>query len=213
MPVRDLDLLIKAARAAGEVATSFSGRTARQWEKPDGAGLVTEADMAVNECLEALLREARPDYGWLSEESEDNLARLGAERVFVVDPIDGTRSFAEGSKTWAHAIAVVEYGQVVAGVVYLPLRYMLFSAALGKGAHLNGAPIGTGQTDTLSRATLLATRAVLAAENWRDGAAPRFRRAYRPSLAYRMAVVAQGRFDGMMTIRPSWEWDVAATPQ
>ncbi|MEX0338437.1 MAG: inositol monophosphatase family protein, partial [Arenibacterium sp.] len=141
MPATDLTLLIEAARAAGETARKFSGLTARQWDKADGAGPVTEADLAVNEVLEEKLRGARPDYGWFSEESEDDLSRLACERVFIVDPIDGTRSFVEGSNTWAHSLAVVENGIVTAGVVYLPMRDKLYGAALGQGAFLNYTPL------------------------------------------------------------------------
>ena len=86
MPARDLRLLIDAARMAGRVATSFVGKTAQRWDKPGGAGPVTEADLAVNEMLASTLQLARPDYGWLSEESEDNAERLGKERVFIIDP-------------------------------------------------------------------------------------------------------------------------------
>ena len=210
MPAPDLPLLIEASRAAGEVARGFSGRTARRWDKPDGAGPVTEADLAVNELLTDQLRGARPDYGWLSEETEDDFDRLSRDRVFIVDPIDGTRSFTEGSKTWAHAVAVAERGEVTAAVVYLPLRDMLFSAAKGEGAFLNGVPIGpTGAAD-LDASEILAARPATNPRHWRDDMPPRFRRAYRPSLAYRLALVAQGRFDGMITLRPSWEWDIAA---
>ena len=94
MPATDLDLLIQAAQRAGEIATQFSGPEAKRWDKPDGAGPVTEADLAVNAMLEDMLPKARPDYGWLSEESEDNADRLSKDRVFIIDPIDGTRSFA-----------------------------------------------------------------------------------------------------------------------
>ena len=80
----------------------------KKWDKDEGAGPVTEADLAVNAYLEDTLQAARPDYGWLSEETEDSEARLKKSRAFVIDPIDGTRSFIEGSTTWAHSIAVVE---------------------------------------------------------------------------------------------------------
>jgi myo-inositol-1(or 4)-monophosphatase len=209
LPASDLPLLIEAARAAGRIATSFTGLLARRWDKPDGGGPVTEADMAVNAMLEQRLRSARPGYGWLSEETEDDPDRLSRDRVFIVDPIDGTRSFAEGSKTWAHALAVVENGIVTDAVIYLPLRDMLFSASAGQGAFLNGAPIVASQTQALATAEILAARPNLASLHWQGGQAPQFSRAYRPSLAYRMALVAQGRFDGMLTLRPSWEWDIA----
>ena len=89
MPASDLPLLIDAARIAGRVATSFAGKSAQRWDKPGGAGPVTEADLAVNGLLENVLLLARPDYGWLSEETEDGTKRLGHDRVFIVDPIDG----------------------------------------------------------------------------------------------------------------------------
>ncbi|MDX2484336.1 MAG: 3'(2'),5'-bisphosphate nucleotidase CysQ [Pseudodonghicola sp.] len=206
----DLTLLTEAARAAGEIACSYTGPEARRWDKPDGAGPVTEADLAVNDMLEQRLRAARPDYGWLSEESDDNAERLGRDRVFIIDPIDGTRAFTEGARTWAHALAVAEHGVVTAAVVYLPMCDLLYSAARGRGAQLNGAAIAPRDTQDLDQAEILATRPNMAAQHWRAGAVPDFRRAYRPSLAYRMALVAQGRYDGMLTLRPSWEWDVAA---
>lgn len=209
-PDDDLDLLIAAARDAGRVARDFTGPSARKWDKPDGAGPVTEADIAVNDMLHASLLKARPGYGWLSEETEDSADRLGHERVFIVDPIDGTRSFAEGSNTWAHALAVARKGVVTAAVIYLPMRDLLYAASVGRGATLNDAPIHVSNADDLNAAEILAARPNLDKRHWSGRQVPGFRRAYRPSLAYRMALVAQGRFDGMLTLRPSWEWDIAA---
>jgi myo-inositol-1(or 4)-monophosphatase len=209
LPESDLDLLIRAAQGAGEVAKRFVGPTAQKWDKPGNAGPVTEADLAVNDYLLDVLRTARPDYGWLSEETEDNTDRLNAETVFIVDPIDGTRSFIEGARTWAHSVAIARAGQVVAGVVYLPMRDMLYSAGLGGGAQLNGASLKASAACVLDAAELLAARPNLEPRFW-SGQVPQFTRAYRPSLAYRMALVGQGRFDGMMTFRPTWEWDIAA---
>lgn len=195
---------------AGRVATSFVGKEALRWDKPEDAGPVTEADLAVNELLTAQLRQARPDYGWLSEEAEDNSARLDCRSCFIIDPIDGTRSFVEGSNTWAHSLAIAEEGEIVAAVVYLPLRDKLYSAALGEGAWLNGEPIATSDEEDLNRTTILAARPAMIAKHWRDRAEPRFQRSYRPSLAYRMALVGEARFDAMLTLRRTWEWDVAA---
>ena len=209
MPASDLPLLIDVAHEAGRIATGFDGKQTRHWQKPDGGGPVTEADLAVNAMLERRLRGARPGYGWLSEETADTPDRLTRERVFIVDPIDGTRSFLEGSKTWAHALALSENGIIVAAVIYLPRRDMLYSASAGHGAFLNGVPIAASQTRALATAEILAAKPHLAALHWQGGQVPQFSRAYRPSLAYRMALVAQGRFDGMLTLRPSWEWDIA----
>ena len=209
MPDPDLSLLVQAALAAGQVADKFVGKTAKRWDKPDGGGPVTEADLAVNAFLEDTLRSARPDYGWLSEESADTDDRLRHDRVFVVDPIDGTRSFAEGSRTWAHALAIVATGMSVAGVVYLPQRDLMYTAAIGKGAFLNKDLIQVSSQSDLNAGEMLVTRPNLNPKFW-QAAVPTFRRAYRPSLAYRMGLVAQGRFDGLLTFRPAWEWDIAA---
>lgn len=195
---------------AGRVATSFVGASAKRWDKPGGAGPVTEADLAVNDMLKTALLLARPDYGWLSEECEDGTARLSQERVFIVDPIDGTRSFTEGAKTWAHAIAVAEQGQITAAVVYLPMRGLLYTAALGRGAYLNGAPIRASGIAGFDGACVLAAKPAIADPVWRSGVCPAFKPAYRPSLAYRLGLVGQARFDAMLTLRPSWEWDIAA---
>lgn len=210
MPARDLPLLIDAARIAGRVATSFAGKTARRWDKPGDAGPVTEADLAVNDVLQTTLRLARPDYGWLSEESEDTTERLQKDKVFIIDPIDGTRSFVEGSDTWAHSLAVAEAGVITAAVVYLPMLGKLFAAAKGKGATLNGDNLRAGQQHDLSRTTVLAAKPALMEHFWKTRSAPTFKRSYRPSLAYRLALVGQGRFDAMITLRRSWEWDIAA---
>lgn len=209
MPATDLALLIDAARAASEVALGFAGGAAKSWDKPGGLGPVTEADIAVNETLAALLRGARPDYGWLSEETEDTPARLAAERVFIVDPIDGTRGFIEGGRHWAHAIAVAERGAVIAAVVCLPAAGKLYAAAAGQGATLNGRPVRVGARGALAGASVVAAKPSFAPAHWR-AAVPEVARAYRPSLAYRLSLVAEGRFDAVLTLRPSWEWDVAA---
>ena len=111
------------------------------WDKSDNAGPVTEADLAVDKMLSAELRAERPAYGWLSEETEDTAARLQQEQVFIVDPIDGTRAFIAGKEHWAHSLAVAKAGQIQAAAVYLPVLDMMFSAYLGGGAFLNGAPI------------------------------------------------------------------------
>ena len=209
MPGTDLALLIDAVRSSGEIAKQFTGADAQRWDKPGDAGPVTEADLAVNAHLLDVLRTARPDYGWLSEETEDNSDRQQCDMVFIVDPIDGTRSFIEGSKTWAHSIAIAQDGIVVAGAVYLPMRNMLYAAELGGGATLNGAALAASKAGDLDRSEILSATPNMRAQFW-QGAIPAFKRAYRPSLAYRMALIAEGRFDGMITFRPTWEWDIAA---
>lgn len=210
MPVADLPLLEEAARKAGEVALNYWGGTFQHWDKPEDAGPVTEADLAVNDLLHDILMSARPDYGWLSEETQDDPKRLNKERCFIIDPIDGTRSFMAGEKTWSHSIAVVEQGQVIAGVVYLPAKDVMYRASRGQGAFVGKDRMHIKTGDHIKQARILANRAVMTSGHWITGAAPTFERHHRPSLAYRMALVAEGRFDGMLTLRPTWEWDVAA---
>lgn len=212
MPVSDfsadLQLLIDAAHEAGRIATPFVNADPEIWDKPDGAGPVTEADLAVNRMLETELQAARPDYGWLSEESPPDGERLNRDRVFIIDPIDGTRSFIEGSQTWAHSLAIAERGKVVAGVVFLPMRNKLYTGALGLGAHLNDRPLLPSKHSDLETASVLAARPVMQEKHWH--VIPEFKRSHRPSIAYRLSLVAEGQFDAMVTLRPSWEWDIAA---
>lgn len=210
MPAHDdLTLLIAAAEAAGKVALRhFAGdRTAT--EKPGGQGPVTQADLEVDALLRDQLMAARPDYGWLSEESPDDPARLDCETVFIVDPIDGTRAFVEGSRAWAHSLAIVTGGDVQAGVVYLPALDKLYVARKGEGATLNGAPLAVDPDANEATGELLAAKTNYATEHWPGGVTP-MTRAFRSSLANRLAIVAAGRFAAMLTLRPCWEWDIAA---
>lgn len=208
MPGRDLALLTEAALAAGEIALRFWKRDPQVWEKP-GQGPVTEADLAVNADLEARLRGARPDYGWLSEESPQDNARLTTERQFIIDPIDGTRAFIAGEETFAHSLAVTEAGRVVAGVVYLPAKDRLYVASAFGPALCDGLPMQASNRAGTEGSSLLATVPTLHADHW-PGGVPDLRRSFRASLAYRLCLVAEGRYDGMLTLRAAWEWDIAA---
>ncbi|MEL7211051.1 MAG: 3'(2'),5'-bisphosphate nucleotidase CysQ [Pseudomonadota bacterium] len=208
MPESDLDLLIAAAQEAGKIASGYFKDDPQTWEKDGGAGPVTEADLAVDTMLRTELMASRPGYAWLSEETEDSPERLDAETVFIVDPIDGTRAFIEGSRTWSHSLAVAKDGMVMAAVVYLPMRDKLYAAARGQGATLNGAPLRVSES-ALDGATMLANKWNMNAEYWRDEVPP-VQRHFRSSIAYRMALIAEGKFDAMITLRDSWEWDIAA---
>ena len=208
MPVSDLDLLEETAREAGDIARSFWRDDPKVWDI-GGDDTVSEADFSVDTHLKERLLAARPDYGWVSEETVEDTSRLNASRVFIVDPIDGTRAFVAGEKTWAHSLAVAEHGKVVAACVFLPVRGKLYLGELGQGATLNGAKMTASDREELDGATVLSPKVSFRPEHWR-GAPPPVERHFRPSLAYRMALIGEGRFDAMLTLRPAWEWDIAA---
>jgi len=204
----DLALLLGAAEAAGPIALGHFKGDVAVWEKP-GLGPVTEADLAIDAMLRVELGAARPEYGWLSEESEGQPDRADRERAFIVDPIDGTRAFIAGDEGWGIALAVAERGRVVAAVMHLPARGETFAAILGQGATLNGAPIRASGRAMLEGAAALAGSAQLKDEFW-PGGPPPVKRHFRSSLAWRLCLVGQGRFDMMVTLRPAYEWDIAA---
>ena len=129
----DLDLICAAAREAGALALRARRDGLRTWNKADGSP-VSNADLEVDARLKAILGSARPDYGWLSEETADTPARLEQEVLFMVDPIDGTRAYINGRAWFTVCIAVVEEGQPIAAVVYAPELGEMYEATVGGGA-------------------------------------------------------------------------------
>lgn len=204
----DLHLLEQAAREAGEIALRYWRRDQQIWDKAGGAGPVTEADLAVNAHLERVLRAARPDYGWLSEESPDDTARLAATHCFIVDPIDGTRAFIDGQNGFSHSLAIARGHEITAAVVHLPAQDLTYTAHETGAARLNGAVI-TASQHGFEGADVLTGKPSLDPVHWR-GVVPPLRRSFRPSLAWRLCLVAEGRFDAALSVRPAWEWDIAA---
>lgn len=205
----DLGLIVGAAEAAGRIALSYWRNAPKAWDKDDGAGPVTEADLAVNDALAQMLRDARPNYGWLSEESADDPARLDAARCFIVDPIDGTRAFIDGQDGFAIAIGISDGTEMTAGVVHLPARGETYTAHAFGPALKNGTPIAPSSAG-MDGASVLSTRASFDPVFWRGGRVPPIRREFRPSLAWRLCLAAEGRFDAALSLRPAWEWDIAA---
>ena len=202
----DLALLVDAARQAGQIALRFFKQTQEVWMK-GGTSPVSEADYAADSFLTQTLLAARPDYGWLSEEAVDDAARLSAKRTFVVDPIDGTRGFLEGRSEWCVSIAVVEQGQSIAGVLECPAREESYSAVLGGGSFKNGKRLAVDDARPL---TLVGGPADMI-NALPDDMRRRVKRAeYIPSLAYRLAMVADGRLDASFVRPKSHDWDLAA---
>lgn len=209
MPAHDLALLTEAAREAGRIALRYWRKDPKVWDKGGEHGPVSEADLAVNDMLKARLLDARPDYGWLSEETPDSPDRLAVDTVFILDPIDGTRAFVAGEETWAHSLAVAHKGKVTAGVVYLPALDRIYTASEASEPMRDAQVIRCSDRDRLQGANILTTKANMAPEKW-PGGVPQITRGFRASLAYRMCLAAEGKFDGMLTLRDAWEWDIAA---
>jgi myo-inositol-1(or 4)-monophosphatase len=202
----DLRLIRDAAREGGAIALRFFKQSPEVWMK-DGTSPVSEADYAVDRFLREMLTAARPDYGWLSEETADSAGRLAANRTFVVDPIDGTRAFLDGRSTWCVSIAVVEGGHPLAGVLDCPATGEIFWASLGKGAWKDGRQLAVGAPR--DPALIGGPKPML------DAAMPYLQRAiqraqYVPSLAYRIAMVAEGTLDATFIKPNAQDWDVAA---
>ena len=203
----DLQLLRSSAVTAGIIATGYFRRDVKNWTKEFGSP-VSEADIVLDKFLTSALTTARPDYGWLSEESADNRERLGRKRTFVVDPIDGTRGFIKGEDSWSVALAVVEDGIAIAGVVYAPARDEMYEAARGEGVTLNGKPL-IRQRVPGRHAPLIPAPGAVHHELQAVGLDYIRGPAY-PSLAYRLVQVASGKLDAAVARRGSQDWDIAA---
>ena len=201
----DLELLRSNAVAAGIMALGRFRQPIKTWSKQNNSP-VSEADIMVDEFLKASLGAARPDYGWLSEESTDNAARLDKTRVFVIDPIDGTRAFIRGEDCWTVSLAVVENGVPIVGVVYAPARDELYDAFAGGGARLNGldlmVPVPAGDVSVIPAPGAIHRELESIGFDYEHGPA-------LPSLAYRLVQMATGRFSAVACRRGAQDWDIA----
>ena len=170
---------------------------------------MTAADLEADQAIKKLLRDPFPAYGWLSEETADNDDRLKCRRVWIVDPLDGTREFINGIPEFAVAIALIEDGVPVLGVTYNPIKRELYSSARGVGCYLNSQRVRVTRTRVLKRATVLASRSETARGEWQV-----FDKMLKVSptgsVAYKLAMVAAGKGDATFTRSPKSEWDIAS---
>lgn len=196
-----------SVREAGALALSMYGTPMRSWIKGVSSP-VCEADIAVDKLLCAQLRQANPAVGWLSEESLDDPARLGMRYVWIVDPIDGTRGYIAGSPDWAVSAALVDNGRPIAACLFAPARQEFFLAIAGRGATLNGAPIAATAAAGLSGMRIAGPKSFL--ERLAKVAPPLTIEPRLPSLALRLARVAQGAIDAAIAGGNSHDWDLAA---
>lgn len=204
----DLALLKDAASEAGELAATMFRTGVESWDKADKTP-ITEADLAVNELLYQRLTQARPGYGWLSEETVDAPDRLACARTWVVDPIDGTRGFIRGTDQWCISAGLVENGIAVAGVIVRPLAGEVYEAASGRGAFLNGTSIAVHECNAVEGCRLMMHEHVRNSKKW-GRPWPPLETSMSTSMALRLCYVAAGNVDATIAISGKSDWDLAA---
>jgi myo-inositol-1(or 4)-monophosphatase len=173
-----------------------------------GGDPVTEADRAVDTLLKELL--PIDGEGWLSEETVDDPSRLTKKRVWVVDPLDGTREFVEGIPEWCVSVAYVEDGRAIAGGISNPATGETIIGAEGRGVKINGRPAGLSERTSLDEAVVLASRSEIKRGEWDRFSEAGFQTRPMGSVAYKLALVAAGLADATWTLVPKHEWDIAA---
>ena len=206
---RELDTAREAALAAGEILERYFRDRGFEINQKSKDNPVTTADFDADHELKRLLRGAFPDYGWLSEETADNAERLSRERVWIVDPLDGTKEFIKGIPEFVVAIALAENGSPILGVTYNPIKGEMFWSTRGGGCFMDGERVHVTLTPTLINATVLASRSETSRGEWKtyEGNIQ-----VKPigSVAYKLALVAAGRADATFTRTAKSEWDIAS---
>jgi myo-inositol-1(or 4)-monophosphatase len=203
---RDAALLIATVREAGALARSMFRTELKNWIK-GASSPVSEADIATNDLLEKRLRSATPDYGWLSEESVDDESRLGKPLVWIVDPIDGTRSYLAGREDWCVSVALVEGDQPVLAAVFAPVTDEFFFASRGGGAVRNDIPVHATSGTGLDFSRVAGPKPLVERLNPGPGEISLYPRI--GSLALRLCRVAEGRLDAAFAGGQSRDWDLA----
>jgi myo-inositol-1(or 4)-monophosphatase len=204
----DLRMIRSVVEEAGALAMEFFQQDYEAWEKSPG-NPVTEADLAVDDLIKRRLTAMRPGYGWLSEETADDLSRLSCDRLWLVDPIDGTRAFLKGKDGFSVSIALVEHGEPVLAAVTAPARGLVFEARKGAGAWLNGQRIQVSDRADLHDCVMSADAQMFGWRGWpRPWPPMRFDKPN--SIALRLALVACGEADAAIAMQPKSEWDMAA---
>jgi len=202
-----LDRITGAIEASREILARYTpGEIAAEYKA--GHDPVTEADRALDALLATKL--VRGDEGWLSEESADDLSRLELKRVWIVDPLDGTREFVEGIPEFVVSIAMIDDGRPVAGGIFNPATDEVFLGAVDCGLAYNGQPAEASRRRELRGALALASRSETRRGEWREFENAPFRVQPMGSVAYKLARVAAGLADLTFTLTPKHEWDVAA---
>jgi len=198
----DVEIARTAVEAASALALDHWKRGPLHWDKSDGSP-VSEGDLAVDRRLREALDKERPDYGWLSEETPDDHRRLAKRRVWIADPIDGTRDFIAGGIDWCIALALLEDGKPVLAIVSCPAREEIFIARRGEGAYRNKERLKMADALRLGDASIVANRSVLARLGKTSGAAAHL------ALSLRLCRIAEGHLDATVATTPKHDWDLA----
>ena len=193
---------------AGKLALKWFKKDPEQWKKDDGS-LVSKADIEINDLLNKLLKNKNPEFGWLSEENEDDKSRLNKKIAFVVDPLDGTKAFLEGKKEFSISIAIVKNGSPISGIVFNPSTGEMFEAEKNKGSWKNNKKIIISKYKKLEKCKMIAFKPMFSHPAWKEPW-PKMDVENRNSIAYRMALVASGQYDAMMALNSKNDWDIAA---
>jgi myo-inositol-1(or 4)-monophosphatase len=206
---RALEIAREAALSAGEILEHHFRERGFEIDQKGKDNPVTTADFDADAEIKRLLRGPFPDYGWLSEETADNSDRLSCQRVWIVDPLDGTKEFIKGIPEFVIAIALAEEGIPVLGVTYNPIKREMFWSTRGHGCFMDSEPVHVTLTPSLENATVLASRSETSRGEWKayEG---RVRVNPIGSVAYKLALVAAGRADATFTRTPKNEWDIAS---
>ena len=206
--LNDEELIEQAIAQAGDIALKFYDSSAKKWDKTDGSP-VTEADIAVDDFLKKTLLQDRPDYGWLSEETTDDQSRLKCDRVWIVDPIDGTSAFVNRTDQWCLSVALLDHGQITLARILRPLTNQMYRAKQGRGATLNGQNIHTSDRQDLQGCKMMGRKGVFTPSRWAKPW-PSMNIDCTTSLALRICLAADGQFDGAISMGKESDWDLAA---
>lgn len=205
---KEFEKAVEAAKKGGEVILHCYNKDYEVQEKSEDHP-ITIADRKANEAIHSVLQGAFPGDGWLSEETKDTEERLIKRRVWIVDPLDGTKEFIAKIKEFAVSIALVVDHQPVVGVIYNPGTDELFAAKQFEGAFLNNKPIKTTREKDLKKARILASRSELKRNEW-EPYEGKFTIVPSGGMAFKMSQVARGEADGSFSLQPKTEWDFAA---
>ena len=204
---REMELLRQAVHRAGTKVTQSLAGDLNTKQKANG-DFVTWIDFEVNRILKESIKEDFPDDGWLSEETQDSSERFSKRRVWIVDPIDGTRELIKGIPEFAISAALVQDGIPVVGIIFNPLKDEFFSAVRGEGVYLNEQRVDGTRART-SRLSILASRSEFRAGKFKPFE-PHANIQPVGSIAYKLALVAAGKADATVSLDPKNEWDIAA---